>query len=224
VELTGTNIMTVNADLTVGNVQETVTVTSDNPLVNLESTTRQTVLDQELVTAIPSSRTPFTVGVLIPGVKKGAFMSQDVGGSVVQEVASLEANGGRTADQRMMVNGVALSSMIAGGWGGGAVPNATGTAEFAIDVSGVDAQAATGGVRINFIPRDGGNRFSGTIPFSYANEDFAADNLTGTDVQQRNPNFVAGRIKANGDFNPGVGGPISRDKLWFFLSGRSLFA
>ena len=63
----------------------------------------------------------------------------------------------------MMVNGVALSSMIAGGWGGGAVPNATGTAEFAIDVSGVDAQAATGGVRINFIPRDGGNRFSGTI-------------------------------------------------------------
>ena len=85
-------------------------------------------------------------------------------------MASLEANGGRTSDQRMMVNGVALSSMIAGGWGGGAVPNATGTAEFAIDVSGVDAQAATGGVRINFIPRDGGNRFSGTIPFSYANE------------------------------------------------------
>ena len=120
-------------------------------------------MDQEIVSAIPSSRTPFTVGVLIPGVRKGAFTGQDVGGSVVQEVASLEANGGRTSDQRMMVNGVALSSMIAGGWGGGAVPNATGTAEFAIDVSGVDAQAATGGVRINFIPRDGGNRFSGTI-------------------------------------------------------------
>ena len=107
--------------------------------------------------------------MLIPGVRKGAFTGQDVGGSVVQEVASLEANGGRTSDQRMMVNGVALSSGIAGGWGGGAVPNATGTAEFAIDVSGVDAQAATGGVRINFIPRDGGNRFSGTISGSYAN-------------------------------------------------------
>ena len=92
-------------------------------------------MDQEIVSAIPSSRTPFTVGVLIPGVRKGAFTGQDVGGSVVQEVASLEANGGRTSDQRMMVNGVALSSMIAGGWGGGAVPNATGTAEFAIDVS-----------------------------------------------------------------------------------------
>ena len=161
--------------------------------------------------------------MLIPGVRKGAFTGQDVGGSVVQEVASLEANGGRTSDQRMMVNGVALSSMIAGGWGGGAVPNATGTAEFAIDVSAVDAQAATGGVRINFIPRDGGNRFSGTIAASFASESFASDNFTGSDVQQRGL-AVPGTIKGNGDFNPGFGGPIKRDKLWFFLSGRKLFA
>jgi hypothetical protein len=230
VELSGTGIVTVNADLSVGNVQETITVTGEPPVVNLETTTRQTVLDQELVTAIPSSRTPFTVGVLIPGVRKGAFMSQDVGGSVVQEVASLEANGGRTADQRMMVNGVALSSMIAGGWGGGAVPNATGTSEFAIDVSGVDAQAATGGVRINFIPRDGGNRFSGTIFGSFAGESFAGDNYTGTDLAAIDP--ATGRprlpapnaIKQNGDFNPGFGGPVQRDKLWFFVSGRYLFA
>ena len=123
----------------------------------------------------------------------------------------------------MMVNGVALSSMIAGGWGGGAVPNATGTAEFAIDVSGVDAQAATGGVRINFIPRDGGNRFSGTIFGSLRTESFAADNFTGTDVQQRGLT-APGTIKGNGDFNPGVGGPIERDKVWFFLSGRYLYA
>ena len=223
VELSGTAVFTVNADLEVGGVQETITVSGLTPAVDLQSTTRQAVMDQAIVSAVPSSRTPFTVGVLIPGVRKGAFTGQDVGGSVVQEVASLEANGGRTSDQRMMVNGVALSSMIAGGWGGGAVPNATGTAEFAIDVSGVDAQAATGGVRINFIPRDGGNRFSGMLPFSYARENFASDNYTGTDVQQRGLS-VPGKIKANGDFNPGVGGPIARDKVWFFLSGRSLFA
>lgn len=223
IDVTGTNIFTVNADLKVGNVTETVTVTGEVPLVNLESSTRQRVMDQELVTAIPSSRTPFTVGVLIPGVRKGAFMSQDVGGSVVQEVASLEANGGRTADQRMMVNGVALSSMIAGGWGGGAVPNATGTSEFAIDVSAVDAQAATGGVRINFIPRDGGNRFSGSLFGSYAGKSFVADNFTGSDVAKAGltaPNT----IKRNGDFNPGFGGPLRRDKVWFFASARYLFA
>jgi hypothetical protein len=223
VELSGTAVLTVNADLEVGGVQETITVSGLTPAVDLQSTTRQAVMDQEIVSAVPSSRTPFTVGVLIPGVRKGAFTGQDVGGSVVQEVASLEANGGRTSDQRMMVNGVALSSMIAGGWGGGAVPNATGTSEFAIDVSGVDAQAATGGVRINFIPRDGGNRYSGTIFGSYANNSMASDNFTGTDVQERGLS-VPGTIKANGDFNPGVGGPIKKDKLWFFLSGRKLFA
>src|SRR5688572_484203 len=223
VELSGTSVFTISADMTVGGVQETITVTGETPVVDLQSTTRQAVMDQEVVTAIPSSRTPFTTGVLIPGVRKGAFTGQDVGGSVVQEVASLEANGGRTSDQRMMVNGVALSSGIAGGWGGGAVPNATGTAEFAIDVSGVDAQAATGGVRINFIPRDGGNRFSGTVFGSYATGDWAADNYTGTDVQKAGL-AVPGTIKANGDLNPGFGGPLKRDKLWFFLSGRQLFA
>ena len=187
VELSGTAVFNVNADLQVGGVQETITVSGETPVVNLQSTTRQAVMDQEVVTAIPSSRTPFTTGVLIPGVRKGAFTGQDVGGSVVQEVASLEANGGRTSDQRMMVNGVALSSGIAGGWGGGAVPNATGTSEFAIDVSGVDAQAATGGVRINFIPRDGGNRYSGTVFASYATGDWASDNFTGSDVQAAGP-------------------------------------
>ena len=70
VELSGTTVITVSADLAIGSVQETVTVTGETPIVNLESTTRQTVLDQELVSAIPSSRTPFTVGVLIPGVKR----------------------------------------------------------------------------------------------------------------------------------------------------------
>jgi hypothetical protein len=222
-ELSGTGVFTINAELPVGAVQETITVTGETPVVDLQSTIRQHVMDQEIVSAIPTSRTPFTVGVLIPGVRRGAFMSQDVGGSVVQEVASLEANGGRTFDQRMMVNGVALSSMIAGGWGGGAVPNATGTAEFAIDVSAVDAQAATGGVRINFIPRDGGNRFSGTIFASVATEGMASDNFTGSDVQARGL-VGTGRIKKNGDFNPGIGGPILRDKLWFFISARSLYA
>jgi hypothetical protein len=223
VELIGTAVVTVNAEMRVGTVQETITVSGETPTVDLQSTTRQSSMTQEIVSAVPTSRTPFTVGVLIPGVRRGAFMSQDVGGSVVQEVASLEANNGRTSDQRMMVNGVALSSMIGGGWGGGAVPNASGTQEFAIDTSAVDAQAATGGVRINFIPRDGGNRFSGTIFGSYAGESFASDNFTGSDVQAAGLTAPS-KIKGNGDFNPGFGGPIAKDKLWFFLSGRYLFA
>src|SRR6188768_2471927 len=221
-ELQGTTVVTANADMAVGAVEETITVSGATPTVDLQSTTRQVSITQEIVSQIPSSRNPFALGVLIPGVQQ-SFGSRDVGGAVVAEVAALAANGGRTGDQRMMVNGVALSSGIAGGWGGGAVPNASGTQEFAIDVSGVDAQAATGGVRVNFIPRDGGNRFSGTLAGSYSKDSFASDNYTGTDVQQRGL-AAPGTIKENGEFNPGVGGPIKRDKLWFFVSAKYVFA
>src|SRR5688572_14657385 len=221
-ELTGTSVVTANADLAVGTLEETITVSGATPTVDLQSTTRQVSITQEIVSTLPSSRTPFALGVLIAGVRQDVG-NRDVGGAVVAEVASLVANGGRTGDQRMMVNGVALSSGIAGGWGGGAVPNAAGTQEFAIDVSAVDAQAATGGVRINFIPRDGGNNFSGIVAASYSKDSFASDNYTGSDVQAAGL-AAPSRIKANGEFNPGVGGPIKRDKLWFFLSGKYVFA
>ena len=113
VQLSGTAITTLNAELRVGALEETVTVSGESPTVDVQSTTRQVVIDQETISAIPSSRTPFSVGVLIAGVSQ-SFGGRDVGGAVVAEVAALSANGGRTGDQRMMVNGVALSSGIAG--------------------------------------------------------------------------------------------------------------
>ena len=221
VELTGTAVTTANADLRVGGVQETITVTGETPIVDLQSTTRQTVMGQEIVTAIPTSRNSFAVAVLIPAVtvSNGFGPQQDVGGALGPTTLALMAHGSRVSDQRLMVNGVALSTMIGGGWGGGAIPNATGTAEFAIDTAAVDATLATGGVRTNFIPRDGGNRFSGTIAAAFATEGFASDNYTGSDLGARGLS-APGNIKVNGDFNPGAGGPLKRDSLWFFASGR----
>jgi hypothetical protein len=220
VQLTGTAVTQADADLRIGAVQETITVSGESGTVDLQSTTRQTSMDAEIVTAIPTSRNGFAVGVLIPGVTlgTGGNASQDVGGSLGPSTFSLVAHGGRLEDQRMAVNGVALSTMIGGGWGGGSVPNATGTQEFAIDTAAVDATFATGGVRMNFIPKDGGNRYSGTIFGTLATEDFASTNLD-ANLRARGLGSV-GNIKKNADFNPGFGGPIARDKLWFYLSGR----
>jgi carboxypeptidase family protein len=224
VQLTGTATIMVDVEMRVGNVAETVTVTGETPIVDVQTTRRQTVLDQQVVTAIPTSRNSFSVGVLIPGVSlafSGTLGSpnnaQDVGGSLGPSTESLSAHGSRLQDQRQAVNGVALSTMIGGGWGGGAVPNATGTAEFAIDTAAVDASLATGGPRVNFIPRDGGNRVSSTLYGSFATEGFQ----TATSVTKEGfPEIRANTIQKNGDFNPGVGGPIVKDKLWFYLSGR----
>jgi len=224
VELMGTATVAVDAEMRVGSVSETITVSGEVPLVDVQTTRRQTVLDQQVVTAIPTSRNSFSVGVLIPGVNlafSGTLGSpnnaQDVGGSLGPSTESLSAHGSRMQDQRQAVNGVALSTMIGGGWGGGAVPNATGTSEFAIDTAAVDASLATGGPRVNFIPKDGGNRLSVTLYGSYATEGFqSASSVT----RENFPAIRANTIQKNGDFNPGVGGPIVKDKLWIYLSGR----
>ena len=85
-----------------------------------------------------------------------------------------------------MMNGVSLSSMIGGGWGGGAIPNATGLQEMVFDTASVSAELATGGVRINFIAREGGNQYHGTLFGSFANDSLQATNI-GADLLARNP-------------------------------------
>jgi len=234
VELTGTAATTVNADLRVGTLQETVTVTGETPTVDVQSSTRVAIIDKDLIDVLPTSRNAFSLGVLIPGmnVRDGFGPVTDVGGATGPSTLALNIHGGKTEDQRLMVNGVALSTMIGGGWGGGAIPNATGMSEIAYDYSAVDAQAATGGVRINFIPRDGGNRFSGTIAGNVAVDGMQPDTFrkvtrgsTTFDFPDPvNPaqriGFRASTVKRNGEFNPGFGGPFVQDKLWYFASGR----
>jgi hypothetical protein len=223
IPLTGFAVTTADAELRVGTVSETVTVTGETPVVDIQTATRQTILGQEVVSSLPTSRNSFSVGVLIAGVtvSSGFGAVTDVGGSTGPSTLALNIHGGKTEDQRLLMNGVALSTMIGGGWGGGAIPNASGTAEFAIDTAAVDATAATGGVRINFIPRDGGNRFSGTIAGSFANDSMQPDSFVEDLPYITNPDgFRASTVKGNGEFNPGVGGPFKKDSLWFFLSGR----
>jgi hypothetical protein len=223
VQLTGTATTTIDVEMRVGNVSETITVTGETPIVDVVNSTRQTVLGQEIVTALPTSRNSFAVGVLITGVnvRDGFGAVTDVGGATGPSTLALSAHGGKTEDQRLLLNGVALSTMIGGGWGGGAIPNASGTAEFAIDTAAVDASAATGGVRINFIPRDGGNRVAGTIAGSFANDRMQADSFVkGLPFITTPDGFRASTVKSNGEFNPGFGGPIKKDQVWFFLSGR----
>jgi hypothetical protein len=223
VELTGTLTTTVNADLKVGDLQETITVSGENPIVDTQSSTRVAVINKELIDALPTSRNSFSLGVLIPGmnVRNGFAPVTDVGGSSGPDTLALNIHGGKTEDQRLLVNGVALSTMIGGGWGGGAIPNATGLSEVAYDYSAVDASISTGGVRINFIPRDGGNKLSGTIAGNIATDGLQPDTFSSvTRGTTTFPDFRASTVKRNGEFNPGVGGPLVQDKMWYFLSGR----
>ena len=221
-ELSGSFTLTLNVDMKVGNVSETITVTGEPPIVDLQTTTRQTVVTHAQLDALPTGRNMFNLGVLIPGVTltTGGLANQDVGGALGPNTLALGIHGGQTQDQRLTMNGVSLSTMIGGGWGGGTIPNPAGVSEMLFDTSAVDASLSTGGVRINFIAKDGGNKFEGTGLRQLrerldAGQQLHADRLKALGLT------TPGGIVKNWDFNPGFGGPLAKDRLWFYLSGRS---
>ncbi len=85
--------------------------------------------------------------------------------------------------------------------------------------SGAGADVSPGGVRMNIDPKDGGNRFSGAFFAAWTDKAFQSDNLT-DDIVSRGLRFGPG-VDRIYDFNLALGGPIKRDKLWFFTSMRA---
>jgi hypothetical protein len=128
-----------------------------------------------VINTIPSGRNYSSLGQLIPGVFTTA---PDQGGALGDPMPSLTIHGSRTIDQRVMQNGVNTMTLQAGGNIGIAVPNPGMAAEVTIDTSAVSTEQAVGGIRINYIARDGGHTFAGNLFVTFANEDMQGDNLT----------------------------------------------
>ena len=101
IELSGSFTRTLNGELAVGNIAETVTVSGEAATVDLQNTTKQTVMTSEVMTALPTGRNMFNLGVLIPGVTltTGGLANQDVGGALGPNTLALGIHGGTTTDQ-----------------------------------------------------------------------------------------------------------------------------
>jgi hypothetical protein len=215
VRLAGETIVTVNAEMRVGELAETITVTGDAPTVDIQSSTRQQVLSKDVIDALPTGRNYASLGQLLPGVNSSA---RDAGGASGDTMSQLTIHGSRPGDQRVLQNGVNTMTLQVNGDRGIAVPNPGMASEVTVDTSGLSAEQGQGGIRINYIPRDGGNTFSGSLFATFANDSMQSDNLT-DDLRARglpSPNA----IKMIYDVNPGVGGPIKRDRMWFYFTGR----
>jgi hypothetical protein len=214
IELTGTFTATVNADLRVGALEETITVTGESPTVDVQNTKRQIVLSEELIHAIPSSRNTASLASLLPGVTKA---NQDVGGLNGE---SGSAAGAMTvhgvADIRTEVNGVSVHATQGSGTNGAG--NMAAYGEMQVDTSGVSAEQKEGGVRINLIPRDGSNTFEAHYYGAFANHSMQGNNVS-QDLKDRGlgaPNALQRYVESN----PFGGGRIIRDKVWFFGTAR----
>jgi hypothetical protein len=218
IELTGSFAATVNAELTVGTVQETITVTGASPIVDVQNSAQQRVLGADVIDAIPTSRTQFTTAVLIPGMTIST--AQDVGGtnSLAGTTTSLAIHGGRPGDQRILIDGLPTANAETTGNASNFLPNMGSTQEMTIDYSSGTADQETGGVRVNMIPRQGGNKLSGSLFGTAVNSSFQSDNYT--EALKATGLRAPDTIKLNYDINPSVGGPLMRDRLWLYSSTR----
>jgi hypothetical protein len=219
IELTPGFVATINADLRVGAVEETVTVTGASPVVDVQSTTQQSVLSRDLLDSLPTGKTIQAYATLTPGIVIPAT-AQDVGGNQGELAIAMGIHGNRSADMKLLQDGLRFNSMegTAGGAGRGFYVNAASAQEVSLETSGTSAESETGGIMLNVIPKEGGNRFRGYFFSNYTNGSLQNDNLSQEHIDRGL--LVVNSIDKIWDLNAAVGGPIMQDTLWFYTAHR----
>ena len=203
----------INARLVVGSLEETVTVSGATPVVDVQQATQRSVISRETIQALPTNRTTHTVGKILPGMKMTGSMLGGAGSTILQQ--QMTARGKSHVQNTSQVDGVDTRMIT-----GGLLPydNIGMTQEVSIETNPTTAETAGGGIRINMIPKEGSNDFSGDLYFSGMVADWQADNIT-DELRARGATTPTSTDHMF-DVNPAVGGPIVRDRLWFYTSGR----
>lgn len=217
VELSVGFTATVNAAMTVGAIQETVTVSGASPIVDTQNIIQQRVISREVRDALPLPSNSGAYVAILPGAVQNPA-NQDVGGNMGENRQQFTVHGSRTADFQQLRDGQFFGTMVAAGNYMSSV-NPTSVQEVTIlTAGGLTAESETGGAQINVIARDGGNAFHGTFQANFGHRDLQADNLD--DELRARGATTSPFIKQMSELAGGFGGPIKRDKVWFFGSAR----
>jgi hypothetical protein len=219
IELTTGFTAPVNADMKLGSLEETITVTGASPVVDTQNTRQQAVLTREVLDTVPTGKATPGYAALIPGVTvSGSQRSVDVGGSAGEGTIAMAIHGNRAADERIQLDGMGVATML--GSGGGTSRhytfNQAGAQEIVLQTAGQSAEAETGGILLNMVPRDGGNIFKGSLESDYTNGSLQGGNLS--DELRARGVADSPTIKKIYAARGGLGGPLKKDKLWFFTS------
>jgi hypothetical protein len=213
IELSAGFTATINADLRVGSLEETITVSGQSPIVDTQNVTQQKTIQMDVLQSLPNTGTNFAA--LTPGASRNT----DVGGSSGADTgATFAIHGGRGQDTRRLIDGMRWNSMEVGNSGTGFYFDPTGAEEVSIQLGGNSSEYELGGVQVNLVPKSGGNTFRGYLFTAFTNE-----NLNSTAVPE---DLAARGLPTIGavdhvyDFSGSLGGPILQDRLWFFSAHR----
>src|SRR5215472_1318 len=216
IELSGSFVATINADMKVGAVEETITVSGETPIVDVQSTRRQTTLSGETVNAIPTARGYAGIMVLMPSIITQAGTSADV--QVTPGMVVFGGAGGRNNEGRLTVDGLNTGASLNGAGVSGYNADLLNSAEVVTTNSGGLGEAEVGGPSINVVPKTGGNTFKGSGYGAYVGSGMVSSNYT-PELQAAGLASPLSILKL-WDANAGVGGPIKKDRVWFFINYR----
>jgi hypothetical protein len=205
---------TLNAELGVGQLEETITVTGASPVVDVTSTSKTSVLNREAIDLIPTGRSIQGMAQLVLGV---SLSLPDTGGARAMQQTYMSTHGMSTANTTVLVDG----QMTNGLQGDGAIQsyyNDAMNAEMSFQSAAIGAETSSGGVRLNMIPREGGNQFHGDFKAASRPGSWQSSNLT--DRHQARGLTAGNAIDRIIDYTGSLGGPIMKDKVWFFTSAR----
>ena len=215
VELSAGFTAPINVEMRVGGVEESITVSGASPIIDTQTAAKREVVDREVIETLPSAKSWQTVGNTVVGVQMAvnAGSTRDVGGSGAEAAVNISIHGG--GQVRIQTNGfnqgnTASSTAIS--------TNDAAVEEISYELSAVSVEVATGGIRVNLIPKEGGNLFSGSAFANYAGSGMQSNNLS-DDLRRRglpNPD----RVEKIPDVSFSLGGPLLKDKLWFFYAMR----
>lgn len=199
---------TVNQTLSVAAVAETVTVTGESPVVDVKSSRFGGTFDDTAILEVPNSTDPHAMLALTPGIRMRGF---DVAGSHKAQQSGFDAFGLRNQN-RIVIDGVD-SNFSTGGFG--FYMDSLTVNQFNISNAGADVENAWAGNTIVMDIKTGGNDLSALLYADWLGESFVGDNLT-SELENRGAktNHMITYWEAHAD----VGGPLWRDKAWFFLA------
>src|SRR4029079_8452493 len=214
VELSGGGVMTIGAEMRVGSVSESVTVTGESPVVDIQTARQQTVINGDVVRALPASRSYGNYIAALPAIQATGF-----GGGAATINNFFSARGGRNTEGLIQLDGMNVGAPGNGGGVSGYLYDMNNSAEVQVSISGGLGEADRGGPAFNIIPKTGGNWCTGLYFGSFAGQCGQSSNI---DDHLRSLNFGdAPALRKNWDSNFAIGGPIIRNRIWFYFNTRT---
>jgi len=215
VELQANFTATINADMKVGALEETITVSGQTPLVDVSQAARTQVITRDIIDSLPTTRNIMSIGNMIPGIRLG---TPDIGGSRAMEQTNPRGHGLNNTHTVQQVDGMSVNSQETSNQQ--SYYNDALSAEVAVTTAAQTAENQSGGMRVNAIPKDGGNTASGSIFLGGSDGNWQSNNIDDY-LKSQNVTSANGIVHIQ-NFNASLGGPVKKDKVWFFAAVRHI--